>query len=905
MAAFSSKKIGEETRELSSLVTELFSWSLDDIFNHDLYKTKVTKIPETFSSVDQYLNSFRNPLLEETRADLSSNMKNLYPAPKCKIVSVEKHKDYKTPTNLIYKMVLSDADSDSDTDTETDGKSKKDAYNYKPQSSDLIAFSDVRPEHVKDFTRISYIPAIILNVEDDTTKPYFVEVITSKPIMVERQKGSRQRLISNLSNKERLISNPLFGVYLINMTTNLRIWRALSGTKNANIIKGVLLANSQIGNDCELCSQQEAELMLSNGLELDSFGLNESQLHAVLNSIATSSCDHKNSVKLIWGPPGTGKTKTIGVLLSALLKLKCKTLTCAPTNTAVVEVTTRLMSIVKPTLESNNHGLGDIVISGNAERMKINDKDHDLRHVFLDYRCRKLGKCFGQKGWGFQLRSMIILLEETYEQYILNQETEKESDEINNSSEEVLIQEFRKSLKQRFHPIKKSMKESIVSICSHMPTSFVSTTLVNKMYTTLNLLKDFQILLQNGSFSSQEIKEIFSTGEIIDFSDTTTSASLFCTIRIECLESLRSLEECMLPCYLMDEASIKDFCLQNACLIFCTASSSANLSEIVGLKLVVVDEAAQLKECESAIPLQLPDVQHAILIGDELQLPAMVQSKISENAGFGRSLFERLASLKHDKHLLNVQYRMHPSISAFPNEQFYNRQILDASNVKQRSYSKKFLQGSMYGPFSFVNISYGKEEFNDKHSLKNLVEVAVISEIIENLYKDTIANGYTLSVGVISPYKAQVYALVDKLGNKFKAHSNFSVSVRSVDGFQGAEEDIIIMSTVRSNANGSVGFLSNHQRTNVALTRARYCLWVFGNGRTLMDSDSVWSKLVCSAKDRGCYFNVDEDKMLSKVATDASMTRLASLSLGERNNRSSSRQKKTQGFWCSSSKKKW
>ncbi|KAI3868195.1 hypothetical protein MKX03_004105 [Papaver bracteatum] len=871
MAAFSSKKIDGETRDLSSLVTEVFSWSLDDIFNHDLYKTKVTKIPETFSSVDQYLNSFRHPLLEETHADLSSSMKNLYQAPKCKIVSVKKNKGYK-PGNYVYKMWLSD--------TGTDRKSMKDAS--KAQACDLIAFSDVRPQYVKDISRISYnIPAIILYVEDDKAKPYLVHVLASKPIIDEDEE-----------DEEKLISNPLFAVYLINMTTNLRIWRALSGTRNADIIKGVLQANSQIGNDCELCSQQEAELMLSNGLELDSFGLNDSQLHAVLNSIATSSCDHKKSVKLIWGPPGTGKTKTIGVLLSALLKSKCKTLTCAPTNTAVVEVTTRLMSIVKQTLESNNHGLGDIVISGNAERMKINDKDHDLRHVFLDYRCRKLGKCFGQRGWGFQLRSMIILLQETYEQYILNQETEKEfrkslkqSEEVLiEESEEVLIEEFRKSLKQRFRSLEESMRESIVSICSHMPTSFVSTTLVKKMYTTLNLLEDFQILLQNGSFSNQEFKEIFSTGEIIDFSDTTTSASLFCTIRIECLESLRCLEECILPCYSMDEDSIKNFCLQNACLIFCTASSSANLSEIQGLKLVVVDEAAQLKECESAIPLQLPDVKHAILIGDELQLPAMVQRKISENAGFGRSLFERLVSLKHDKHLLNVQYRMHPSISVFPNEQFYNKQILDASNVTERSYSKKFLQGSMYGPFSFINVSYGKEEFNDKHSLKNLVEVAVIAEIIENLYKDSIANSYKLSVGVISPYKAQVFALVDKLGNKFKTHSNFSVSVRSIDGFQGAEEDIIIMSTVRSNTNGSVGFLANHQRTNVALTRARYCLWVLGDGRTLMDSDSVWSKLVRSAKDRGSYFNVDEDKILSKVAVHASTARLASLSLVERSN---------------------
>ena len=81
-----------------------------------------------------------------------------------------------------------------------------------------------------------------------------------------------------------------------------------------------------------------------------------------------------------------------------------------------------------------------------------------------------------------------------------------------------------------------------------------------------------------------------------------------------------------------------------------------------------------------------------------------------------------------------------------------------------------------------------------------------------------------LRVGCISPYKAQVSAIQEKLSQKYSTDtdSDFSVNVRSVDGFQGGEEDVIIISTVRCNGSGSVGFLSNHQRTNVALTRARY-----------------------------------------------------------------------------------
>lgn len=88
---------------------------------------------------------------------------------------------------------------------------------------------------------------------------------------------------------------------------------------------------------------------------------------------------------------------------------------------------------------------------------------------------------------------------------------------------------------------------------------------------------------------------------------------------------------------------------------------------------------------------------------------------------------------------------------------------------------------------------------------------------------ETIASKQKLSVGVISPYNAQVFAIRENLGMRYSTDvkSDFSVSVRSIDGFQGGEEDVIIISTVRCNGKGSVGFLSNRQRANVALTRAR------------------------------------------------------------------------------------
>ncbi|OAY72239.1 Helicase SEN1, partial [Ananas comosus] len=109
----------------------------------------------------------------------------------------------------------------------------------------------------------------------------------------------------------------------------------------------------------------------------------------------------------------------------------------------------------------------------------------------------------------------------------------------------------------------------------------------------------------------------------------------------------------------------------------------------------------------------------------------------------------------------------------------------------------------------------------------------------------SVTSGRKLGVGVISPYTAQVKAIQEKLGRMYEMYDGFSVKVKSVDGFQGGEEDVIIISTVR------------------------HCLWVLGNGPTLTKSESIWQKLVDDAKNRGCFFNANEDKDLADAVIKA------------------------------------
>ncbi|KAI4355927.1 hypothetical protein L6164_004651 [Bauhinia variegata] len=854
------------------LLDTVFSWSIRDVLNDDLYKNQVKKIPDAFSSKSAYLSSFFFPLIEETRADLSSSITTKLSQP-CEIFLVRKAKTFQLPSDLFYNLVL-----------KRHGNGE-----YQPLVGDLVVLTRVKPMSIHDLmgpyvVSFAFIHGVKL---DYRSIPIEFSVLSSKPI---------------ITPQDHMDTQTIYALHLTNMTTNMRLWMSLNTQlqgSNINIIRQILQNNSSESETCARCCDVENCNAVYSEIrgKIYSSDLNDSQKEAVLSCIKTRECYHENTVKLIWGPPGTGKTKTVALMLSLLLKINCRTLTCAPTNIAVVQVAKRLVNQV---INNDFHyGLGDIVLFGNRERMMIDDHD-ELHDVFLDYRVDALRKNLG--GWTPSLCSMISLLEDPEKQYleylkdksIDNHETEsKNTQKILKASVSQALEERRKEKKQkgkkeflveneqhancdkpwtfqeflcqRFNSINEHLTSSIPFLYAHLPTCLVSLQDFNNMSKALALLASLKTLLNEFCIENATgLKQIFYVSQ-----DRESQVSGFLELRMvrkECLHILKLLpQKFFVP---TAERKLKNFCLKNACLIFCTVSSSVKLhvKGMPPLEILVMDEAAQLKECESTIPLQLSGLRHAILIGDERQLPAMVQSKISQEAAFGRSLFERLVLLGRKKHLLDVQHRMHPSISSFPNRKFYDCKIKNAQNVKEKSYKRNFLQGKMYGSYSFLNVTHGKEELDNKYSQRNMVEASIVSAIVENLHKEYVRTKKKVTVGVISPYMAQVQTIEAKVKRYDKdSHSGFNINVRSVDGFQGGEEDVIIISTVRCNGRGSIGFLSDKRRVNVALTRARHCLWILGHETTLVNSDSVWRELVIDAKKRGCFYNAQEDKSLGRA----------------------------------------
>ncbi|CAM8959009.1 unnamed protein product [Rhodiola kirilowii] len=829
----------------------VFSWSVEDVYNEELYSQQVEEIPNEFNSVEDYFGAYMYPLLEETRTELHSSLNALPNAPYAHVTDFNESKQ--THGTFHYDITV-------DYWRNRFGHGK-DPYKILP--GDVLILANTKPSDFRLLEK-SWAYALVVNIkndeddeEDDSISTYF------------------KVKASNDMESHGDTWKPMFVVFLMNITTQKRIWNTLHMFRNLQVINSVLSTETMVTLNCQLCIYNDKEELTSEYGRFLCSDMNDSQSDAVLSCLRKMKCPHQPSVELIWGPPGTGKTKIVATLLATLLGMRSRILSCAPTNVAITELASRTLKIIRGSVESNCgtelgiYPLGDILLFGNNDRLKVGSEIED---IYLEHRVKKLSECFGpMAGWKVCFTTMIDFLENCaskYDAYMKNIEIKEI--ELKDRSLDQSLEYFAEFANYLFKSSAVQLKRCLYTMCTHVPKSYIGEGNYQQMISLIGFLNDFEFSLLRNGLIHDKLKDLFSQDQPVNSRQSDDNMVFLLNRRFECIYALKKLQ-CSLKLLHFPSAisryAISDFCFQMASLIFCTVASSYKLYSVqmdpVGV--LVIDEAAQLKECESTIPLQLPGIKHAILIGDERQLPATVFSNISSEAGFGKSLFERLSTLGYHKHLLNTQYRMHPRISYFPNSNLYSSSIVDASIVKNKKYKKVYLPGAMYGSYSFINIFGAREELVDEHSRRNLVEVAAVVKILNNLHKAWSSAKENLSVGVMSPYNAQVVAIQERLGRKYENIDGFVIKVKSVDGFQGGEEDIVIISTVRSNSGGSIGFISKTQRTNVALTRARHCLWILGDERTLSRRESIWAHIIIDAKKRKCFYNAVDDEDLAKT----------------------------------------
>ena len=262
---------------------------------------------------------------------------------------------------------------------------------------------------------------------------------------------------------------------------------------------------------------------------------------------------------------------------------------------------------------------------------------------------------------------------------------------------------------------------------------------------------------------------------------------------------------------------------------------------------VLIDEATQATEPEALIAL-VHGASQVIMVGDHRQLGPVIMSKACVKAGLDRSMFERLMQVGIRPIRLQVQYRMHPALSEFPSNMFYDGSLQNGVTITERIRPElDFTWPNPNVPMFFLSC-FGSEELSSTGtSYLNRVEAANVEKIVTKLLKASI---HPSQIGVITPYQGQrafIFQIMIMNGS-LKKELYEEIEVASVDAFQGREKDYIILSCVRSNDHSSIGFVTDARRMNVALTRARYGLIILGNPQVL-SKNNLWNNLVCHFKE--------------------------------------------------------
>ena len=251
-----------------------------------------------------------------------------------------------------------------------------------------------------------------------------------------------------------------------------------------------------------------------------------------------------------------------------------------------------------------------------------------------------------------------------------------------------------------------------------------------------------------------------------------------------------------------------------------------------------IDEAAQALEAACWIPLRR--VSRVVLAGDHCQLPPTVKSIAALKAGLGKTLMERIVEMHPEAvTLLKIQYRMNDDIMRFSSNYFYHGQIESAPEVKYRSIldmdvPMTWIDTSQFDlPLTSFKEEFVGESFGRINKAEAELTLLALQNYFEKIGKQRLLDE-RIDVGIISPYRAQVQYLRRLLMKReyFKPFRRL-ISVNTVDGFQGQERDIIVISLVRSNDEGQIGFLRDLRRMNVAITRARMKLIILGNAPTM------------------------------------------------------------------------
>ncbi|XP_014758454.1 uncharacterized protein LOC100835663 isoform X3 [Brachypodium distachyon] len=667
---------------------------------------------------------------------------------------------------------------------------------------------------------------------------------------------------------------------VLSMTPQLREFSALSSLNDIPVLPVILNPVSSTATNHESGKVYLDKLARPMRKVLKS-SYNDSQLQAVSIAIGPTSSKMKCDLSLIQGPPGTGKTKTIVAIVSALLSLHADSSYNLPrhgplasaeftkprtriSQTAAVARAWQDAALAKqqikdsqrenPRTERLSKGRALVCAQSNAAVdelvSRLGDGLYDADGKLYRPYIVRVGNAKT-----VHPNSMPFFIDTLVEQRLSDEL--KTNNESKVSSDAKSSGSLRASLEKvvdriRFYESRRKLmdRDKTENDSSGPDEDEIDEVSDEAIGAKLNIL-----YTQKRAVSAELATAYASEKKIAD-----ENKSLKHKVRKSILGEAEIVVTTLSGC----GGDIYGVCSETA-----SAKKYGNFSEHGLFDVVVIDEAAQALEPATLIPLQLLKSKgtKCIMVGDPKQLPATVMSGLASKFLYECSMFERLQRAGYPVIMLTKQYRMHPNISRFPSLHFYENKLLDGVQMAEKS--APFHEHNHLGPYMFFDIADGRERSGTNaatQSLCNQYEADAALEILSFLKNRYPAEFSCRKIGIITPYRSQLSLLRSRFTSFFGPEIVAEMEINTVDGFQGREVDILVLSTVRaSNSSGdrhhagearSIGFVADVRRMNVALTRARFSLWIVGNARTLQ-TNSHWASLVQNAKERNMFISVE------------------------------------------------
>uniref|UniRef100_A0A0E0MHQ1 DNA2/NAM7 helicase-like C-terminal domain-containing protein n=1 Tax=Oryza punctata TaxID=4537 RepID=A0A0E0MHQ1_ORYPU len=789
---------GKRDANNSLLSKVVLSWTIQDILLDD----EVQKIPAKFKSLQHYLDLHSNMLIEEIRRNIKSSLLKVETTQCFRAFAVS----FAGPPSIYY------------IDIDLCGI---DNCQHAVKDGDLFFLSS-QPLR----GQLSGCFGIATDVGHDNHFQRSFKVLVS-----ENQRKSDLESIKYVS-------------FLTNIMESINILKAivLMSSGDFDIINSIPRHNEKYKKTCA-CTESCA-LGIGDSTHLNNY--NEEQLSAMTCIISKLSCCHNNSIELVWGSPGTGKTQLAAGLVISLLNSGFKMLVCVPMERDILIF---LKNLQKVCPSVNFRGIVILNRLCNPESIKNCNKFHEMN---LENRAQALYCCI------FLWRSFVKELG-----FVLGLKPYcKEKCDHNGcticSKSKLVVFSF-SSFKEKVCALAIDVEKCsriLIDSLSDILLSNYNIEILNKLLSGISHLEDH---IKNSDITQSGVEKEFGFASGIDFSweEIGCNVAELNEIRMTCLGLIEVVMNSIELPQLEDRKDLEEFCIRHSRIIICTPVCSSQLRELKldTIDILLVDDAAQIKEIDMLIPLSFSP-RHIVMFGDHLHLQPMVKSEVCKEAGYASSLFQRLMHSSSENKRLTKQYMMDPSISQFVSENFYEGRLEDDSTVKSDDYNK-LLKEFPVPAYGFFDIS-GVNELTDKG--KGFVESSVIMFLLRFLCKGRTNAIGKINVGIICLCNNRVDALRNLLGIKYECHDRINIEVNSLDNLHEKWYDVVILSSVSDEK----AELLEGSKMNVALSRSRYCLWIIGEGKNLIAIGDLWKKLIVYAKNLHRVATLNSN-VLSKV----------------------------------------